>query len=90
MQGIEFEAEKDDTASSSSQHREPFQRSSMMTQWLMRLGIVDVATANYILLGIAGLFFGIAVFIYAGMIGKPSIDHIAKERAILIMQHSRQ
>lgn len=63
MQGIEFETEQ--SPSSKSSQREAKQ--SFMVRFLMKLGVPDVVTANYILLGIATLFFGIAIFLSRGM-----------------------
>ncbi len=81
MQGMEFET--DNYASTSSEERTP-----IMLRWLSMIGINDTATANFILISITAIFFGITIFTYAGALAEPKVDRAAEARAILIMQNS--
>ncbi len=86
MQEIEFETDQVSRTSSSpylTEKKEP-----AMVKWLTKLGIKDEETANFVLLGIAGLFLGITIFIYAGLFAETPRDLAAEKRAILIMQNS--
>jgi len=87
MQGIEFET---DNASSSKQRTMTTQKTPIMVQLLMKFGVKDTATANYILLGTAGIFLGITIFLYAGILDKPKIDHEATARVILLMNSAQR
>lgn len=87
MQGIEFETDQSSPTPSSPLQPSP-QKQAGMVRLLLNLGIADANTANFILLGIAAIFFGVAIFLYAGILGEPQIDHVAKSRAALIMQSS--
>ncbi|KKS58516.1 MAG: hypothetical protein UV24_C0021G0012 [Candidatus Nomurabacteria bacterium GW2011_GWA2_42_41] len=40
-----------------------------MKSILSKVGISDPMTANYVLIGIAVVFFGITIFMYAGLLG---------------------
>ncbi len=86
MQGMEFETDQINRASQSQYSTE--KREPTMVRWLIKLGINDPATANFILLGIAGIFIGITIFMYAGIFAEPERDLEAEARAILIMQNS--
>lgn len=86
MQGIEFET---DNTSSSTQKNTTTQKTSMLVQWLLKFGVKDTTTANYILLGTAGIFLGATIFIYAGLLGEPEKDMSLDARAVLIMKSNR-
>lgn len=83
MQGIEFET---DNASSSSQKNIPTEKTSAMVELLLKFGVKDTSTANYILLGIAGILIGATIFIYAGLIGEPEKDLSLDARSLLIIR----
>lgn len=87
MQGIEFET---DNASSSLQKNIPSKKTSAMVELLLKFGVKDTSTANYILLGTAGILLGATIFIYAGLIGEPEIDQEEATRVILLMQNSQR
>lgn len=87
MQGIEFET---DNASSSSQKNISSEKTSAMVELLLKFGVKDTSTANYILLGIAGIFLGISIFIYAGLLSKPKVDHEATRQVILLMNSAQR
>lgn len=63
MQDIEFE---DDIYKSTKQ--EVTATPSLMKSILFKLGVKDATIVNYILLGVAMLFFGITIFMYAGVL----------------------
>lgn len=86
MQGIEFET---DNASSSPQKNIPSQKTSAMVELLLKFGVKDTSTANYILLGTAGILLGATIFIYAGLLGEPKEDVSLNTRAVLIMKSNR-
>lgn len=63
MQNIEFEEEN------SYQIKDVIAKQSLMKSILSKVGISDPMTANYVLLGVAVIFFGITIFMYAGFLG---------------------
>lgn len=87
MQGIEFENDKDVGVNSSSEVSSS--KVPLMVGWLMQLGISDMAVANYILIGIAGIGIGLTIFIYANALAEPKEDLSLDVRAILIMNSSK-
>lgn len=86
MQGIEFET---DNASSSPQKNLPTEKTSAMVELLLKFGVRDTSTANYILLGTAGILLGTTIFIYAGLLGEQKKDMGLDTRAVLIMKDNR-
>lgn len=89
MQGIEFETDKSYAPSSYAQQGTPSQQAPMMARWLMGIGITDLATANYVLIGMTGVGLGVTIFLYANALAEPKKDLSLDARAILIMQNSR-
>lgn len=63
MQNIEFEEEN------SYQIKDVIVKQSFMKSLLSKAGISDPITANYVLLGIAVILFGITIFMYADLLG---------------------
>jgi len=63
MHDIEFEEEN------SYQIKNVVAKQSFMKSILSKVGISDPMTANYVLLGVAVALFGIALFMYAGLLG---------------------
>ena len=86
MQGIEFET---DNTSSSPQKNTSTQKTATLGQWLLKFGLKDTTTANYILLGTAGILLGSTIFIYAGLLGEQKKDMSLDARAVLIMKGNR-
>ncbi|HAS85112.1 MAG TPA: hypothetical protein DCS23_03545 [Candidatus Yonathbacteria bacterium] len=64
MQDIEFE---EDIYKSTKM--ETTATPSLMKSILFKLGVKDVVIVNYILLGVAVFFFGVAIFLYADVLG---------------------
>lgn len=63
MQNIEFEEEN------SYQIKDVIAKQSLMKSILSKVGISDPMTANYVLLGVAVVLFGVTIFMYAGLLG---------------------
>lgn len=87
MQNIEFETDKSYPAgayTSGEVAREP-----MMVRWLAKVGITDTSLANYILIGVAGIFLGVTVFLYANVLSEPAKDWSLDARIIMEMQQTR-
>lgn len=87
MQGIDFE---DDRNFSGISSQIPAQREglSLVMGLLAKMGIADKATANFILLGVAAIGFGVTIFLYAGALVEKEKDWSLDTRAILEMQRS--
>lgn len=64
MEGIEFDIDENQNTKNTSrkQKKQPF-----LFRLLAKIGIVDSTVANFVLIGVAAFFFGIALFIYAGI-----------------------
>lgn len=63
MQNIEFEEEN------SYQIKDVIVKQSFMKSILSKVGISEPMTANYVLLGVAVVLFGVTIFMYAGLLG---------------------
>lgn len=66
MQGIEFENDK--AVGTNSSYETSSSKVPLMVGWLMRIGITDIAMANYILIGIAGVGIGLTILMYANVL----------------------
>lgn len=73
MQGIEFEEDKDYQGLKLKTFENTVARQGFIMRLLERIGVADTTTANFILLGIVAVFFGIAIFLYAGILSNGSI-----------------
>lgn len=69
MNEIEFDTDKDYAPNTFSYNTKS--RSSGMAGILYKMGISDPAVANFVLIGIAGIFLGVTIFLYAGVLVKP-------------------
>lgn len=70
MQGIEFEEDNDFRGLKVRTVPSSIEKPSFIMNLLEKFGIADKTTANFILLGIAMVFFGITIFLYAGILGE--------------------
>ncbi len=70
MQGIEFEEDKDFSGLKAKAIEPTVTRQGFIMKFLEKGGISDKTTGNFILLGISMIFFGVAIFLYAGLFGK--------------------
>lgn len=70
MQGIEFETDQSPVV----EYQNTTQKRSGMMRLLGKLGIDDPILANFVLLGLAAIFFGVAIFLYAGILVEPKKD----------------
>lgn len=86
MQGIEFETDQSFSPGASTT---PGTKKTIFGRLLMNVGITDQATANYVLLGIAAIFFGVSIFIYAGILREPEKDWSLDTRAAIEMQQAQ-
>ncbi|MFA5997733.1 MAG: hypothetical protein WC791_04610 [Candidatus Paceibacterota bacterium] len=94
MQGIEFDEDKDlggyslRKVSKVTSEGKP----SYMFKLLNKAGIEDKTTGNFILLCIAIVFFGITIFLYAGVLGNniPSVKTAEQIQAQLRVMHEMQ
>lgn len=96
MEGIEFDVDGNQGLKNSpSNIIDVKKRNSFLVGLLVKIGVDDPAIANFILVGIAGLFLGVAVFLYAGILGnketpKLSSDEIARGlKALSDMQNAQ-
>ena len=55
---------------------DPPVRSSKMVGWVVKLsgGTISESQANYVLLGLAGVFLVLTIFVMIGMVQKPSVE----------------
>lgn len=65
MQGIEFETDQ----TSNKYPASVMLKQSWMIRLLEKAGVTDRATANFVLLGLAIIFFCITIILYAGFFG---------------------
>lgn len=70
MQGIEFEEDKNFQGSNVATPPDTIEKKGFIIDFLAKAGITDKSTANLILLGVAAIFFGITIFLYAGILGE--------------------
>lgn len=68
MQGIEFEDDRNLSGLVTKMVVKPASGQSSMIRILAKVGIEDKTTANYILLGVSVVFFGVTIFLYAGIL----------------------
>ncbi len=77
MQGIEFETDNESSRNTGEQ------KQPTMVRWLLKLGVKDSTTANYILLGIAACAVIIGVVVYMGIPGKSGIPTMTPEQMMV-------
>lgn len=70
MQGIEFEEDNNLQGLKAQTVSTPVAKDGFIIRLLAKAGIADKSTANLILLGIAAIFFGITIYLYAGILGE--------------------
>ncbi|MFZ2303539.1 MAG: hypothetical protein WAV98_01970 [Minisyncoccia bacterium] len=83
MQGIEFEEDKDyqgllrakTLANTTS-------KQGFIMKFMEKIGFVDKTTANFVLLGLVAILFGITIFLYAEILTEPAKDWSLDARAI--------
>lgn len=85
MQGIEFEKGEDFAGLKAKVYEAPVAKQGFIIRLIAKAGIVDKSTANLILLSLAALFFGIAIFLYAGVLAEPAKDWALDAVAIKAM-----
>lgn len=80
MQGIEFEENNDIQELSPRVIKNYAVKQSFFMRLLEKARVADKTTANFILLGIAVLFFGIAIYIYSGLNKSPTDQKLTREQ----------
>lgn len=70
MQGIEFEEDKNFQGLKAQTLSAQVAKQGFLMSLLEKLGVNDKPAANLILLAIAAIFFGITIFLYAGVLGE--------------------
>ena len=88
MQGIEFEEDKNLAGLKPVAYQTPATRNGIILKLVEKAGIEDKTTANVILLGIAAIFFGITIYLYAGILGnnapvKLTQEQIAEQQRVM-------
>lgn len=90
MQGIEFEDSKDFQGLKVREVPHAVEKQSFMMGLLEKAGVEDKTTANFILLSIAAIGFGIATFLYAGILTEPAKDWSLDAKAAMMAQKMQQ
>ena len=87
MQGIEFEDDGNYNGLQTRASQVPVGKPSFMMRLLAKAGIIDKTTANLILLGLALIFFGITIFLYASALSVPQKNWALDAKAIKEMHN---
>lgn len=83
MQGIEFEDDNNYTLNQTAGAGEGAEhKASPLLRMVFKLGVTDIAIANYILIGVAVIIFGITIFIYADILSGVKYDPTLDSKAI--------
>lgn len=80
MQGIEFEEGNNLHSLKAKTLSTPVAKQGFLMGLVEKTGIADKTTANFILLGIAMIFFGITIFLYAGILGESVPSKLSAEQ----------
>lgn len=80
MQGIEFEEDKNYQGLKTQTLSTPVAKKGFLLKLLEKAGITDKSTANLILLSIAAIFFGITIYLYAGILGGNTLPKLSPEQ----------
>jgi hypothetical protein len=80
MQGIEFEENNELRELSPSVIKNSAEKPSFFMRLLEKAGVADKTTASFILLGVAALFFSIAIYIYSGLHRNTTTPKLTREQ----------
>ena len=80
MQGIEFEEDRNFQDIKVKTLTESPAKQGFIIDLLAKAGIADKSTADIVLLGIAAIFFGITIFLYAGILGNNAPVRLTQEQ----------
>lgn len=81
MQGIEFEENNNLHDELNTQTLStPFAKQGFIIKLLEKTGVTDKSTVNLILLSIAAIFFGITIYLYAGILGGNTLTKLSPEQ----------
>lgn len=74
MEGIQFEEDREYSGLKGRAVQGSAEKQSFMMWLLEKAGVEDKTTANFALLGVAVVLFGITLFLYAGIFAEPKKD----------------
>mgnify|MGYP001613080673 CR=1 FL=1 len=88
MQGIEFEEDKNYQGLKAQALAPVMEKQGFIMKLVMKTGVTDRATVNLILLAVAAIFFGITIYLYAGILGnnapvKLTQEQIAEQQRVM-------
>lgn len=96
MQGVEFDEDKNYRINTGADRENTTSQPSSMTKLVFKMGVNDPSAANFILLGVAAIFFGVAIFLYAGILSEPkpvkmtASQQLEQDKLLMEMQNPRQ
>lgn len=77
MEGVEFDIDNTQTQQNLETRAQQVRlKRSPLYALLGEIGVTDPTAASVVLLGVAALFFGIAIFIYAGVVSNKASTNI--------------
>lgn len=82
MQGIEFEEDKNNEIIRSEGQQTATVKTGPIMKIVLKMGVSDATTANFILLGIVAVLLGITVFLYAGVLGETEPIKLTAEQQL--------
>lgn len=88
MEGVEFEEQTGYSRPSSNGSYDSNERKSFFFKLFEKIGVVDKTTVNLILLALMAIFFGITIFLYAGILAGNKYDPVLEAQAIQKMNIS--
>ena len=96
MEGVEFDIDNTQTQQHLEAKAEQTRlKRSPLYALLGKIGVTDPTAASVILLGVAALFFGVAIFIYAGVVSNKAsttidpVQEAAQIKELQAMQSSQ-
>ncbi len=77
MEGVEFDIDNTQTQQHLEAKAEQTRlKNSPLYALLGKIGVTDPTAASVVLLGVAALFFGVAIFIYAGIVSDKASNNM--------------
>lgn len=83
MQDIEFEVDENHNRLAVLNRQSTASKQGPLVKLVMKLGVKDSRTANFVLLGVAIASFGVAIYLYLGVFGITNNKLPAAGEAIL-------
>lgn len=82
MSGIEFEENGIYQTKTKLDGESINSKPGAMIQFLLKIGVKDINTANYILIGVAVVLFGIIIFIYSSTSKNAGVPKLTPEQQV--------